>query len=71
MFDKIIDLLKSPGYIEKKTIKIEISKQEILEWIRDGKIRVREDGYVEVINIPKNITKEAKLLESGSDEVTD
>lgn len=49
MIENIFRILEMPGYIEKKTIKIEISKEELLELIREKKIRVRADGYVEVI----------------------
>lgn len=53
MLDKIFDFLKQPGYIEKvetRTARLEISKEEILQLIKEGKIRVRKDGYVEVVN---------------------
>lgn len=56
----LLSILNTPGYIEHietKSLKIEISKEEILELIREGKIRVRADGYVEIIEHPiKNVT---------------
>ena len=53
MLNKIYDLLKSPGYIEKtekKELRIEISKEEILQLIKEGRLRVKQDGYVEVVD---------------------
>ena len=53
MLDKIYDILLLPGYIEKtekKELRIEISKEEILQLIREGRLRVKKDGYVEVVD---------------------
>lgn len=51
--NKIYNILMSPGYIEKtekKELRIELSKEEILQLIKEGRLRVRQDGYVEVID---------------------
>lgn len=54
MIDKIFGLLKEPGYIEhRKELKLEIPEEDILKWIKEGKIRVRRDGYIEVVD--KNV----------------
>lgn len=53
MMNKIYNILMSPGYIEKtekKELRIELSKEEILQLIKEGRLRVRQDGYVEVID---------------------
>lgn len=53
MLDKLYDILMSPGYVEKtekKELRIEISKEEILQLIKEGRLRVRKDGYVEVVD---------------------
>ena len=65
MWDKIVELLKMPGYIETRTITIDISKEDILQLVREGKIWIRKDGKVEIIDKKpvKNITTETKLLE--------
>ena len=66
MWDKIIEILKLPAYIETRTVTIDISKEDILQLVREGKVRIREDGQVEITENKrhmKNITDEAKLLE--------
>ena len=57
MFDKIFDLLKQPGYIKTQTIRVEITKEEILQLIREGKLRVRADGYVEAVDVIEDNNK--------------
>ena len=57
MLDKIFDLLKQPGYIKTQTIRVEITKEEILQLIREGKIRVRADGYVEAVDVIEDNNK--------------
>ena len=57
MLDKIFDMLKQPGYIKTKTIRVEITKEEILQLIREGKLRVRADGYVEAVDVIEDNNK--------------
>ena len=57
MLDKIFDLLKQPGYIKTQTIRVEITKEEILQLIREGKLRVRADGYVEAVDVIEDNNK--------------
>lgn len=57
-WDKFLELMSMPGYIEKtetKFARLEISEEEIFKWIREGKLRVRSDGYVEVVEQPRQI----------------
>lgn len=50
MINRIFDFLKRPGYIEKKTVKIELSTEEFLKLVKEGKIKVKEDGDIELID---------------------
>mgnify|MGYP001568507627 FL=1 len=54
MLDKIYEMLRGSGYTEhRQEVKLEIPDEDILRWIKEGKIRVRKDGYIEVVD--KNI----------------
>lgn len=63
-WSKMMELVQRPAYTKTHTrsVKVEISKEEILELVRSGLVKINENGRVEVKDKSKIITAEARVI---------